>query len=112
MLEVNFTYATSIIGTKSHERSTKHYKSNGQVRLVSRHGVGRRYEEGNAQEDIRAKETRITLDLPQRTYDGYEGRQARQGRPSVLRRGLISLTYLHNLLLKTNLKSWAEAATS
>ena len=28
---------------------------------------------GSVQEEIRAEDTRIPLDLPQRTYDGYEG---------------------------------------
>ena len=30
-------------------------------------------QKATVQENVRAKETRIPLDLPQRTYDGYEG---------------------------------------
>ena len=33
-------------------------------------------QKATVQENVRAQETRIPLDLPQRTYDGYEGRQA------------------------------------
>ena len=52
-------------------------------------------QKATVQEDVRAQETRIPLDLPQRTCDGYEG-QASSGEPlEVLRRGPVSLTYLH-----------------
>ena len=35
-------------------------------------------QKATVQGKVRAQETRIPLDLPQRTYDGYEGRQAVQ----------------------------------